>query len=145
MKKNPGASSMPTLIILKATAGDLRGREFAFDGPSHCVLGRSRSCGLPLPGDPTVSRQHCIIEIEPAGAWVQDLGSLNGTHLNGQRIGHRPPRQGDATMVQPPRQALQSGDELRVCANVFHVELRDTQPQVRKDNPSGTLALSFSS
>jgi pSer/pThr/pTyr-binding forkhead associated (FHA) protein len=114
---------MPTLMILKATAGDLRGQEFAINGPANCVLGRSRSCGLRLPGDPTVSRQHCVIEIGPGRAWVQDLGSLNGTHLNGDRIGVRDISNGDATMVAPPRRPLCHGDELRVCANIFQVEL----------------------
>lgn len=114
---------MNTLVILKATEGGLRGQEFAFSGPANCIMGRSRSCGLRLPDDPTVSRQHCLIEIESEGAWVQDLGSLNGTHINGSRIGHREPVHGDATMVQPARRELRDGDELRVCSNVFRVEL----------------------
>jgi len=77
-----------------------------------------------LPGDATVSRQHCLIELEDEGVWVQDLGSLNGTHVNGEKIGQRErERQTDATMVAPPRQELQDGDELRVCNNIFAVVL----------------------
>jgi serine/threonine-protein kinase len=135
---------MSTLLILKGTAGDLLGREFAIPSPAQCVVGRSRGCMLRLPGDATVSRQHCIIELEPDGVWVQDLGSLNGTLVNGEKIGQRDrDRSGDATMVQAPRRSLQTGDELRICSNIFRVELADTV-LVRNENDSerlGTLAL----
>jgi pSer/pThr/pTyr-binding forkhead associated (FHA) protein len=115
---------MSMLLILKATAGDLHGQEFALTGPAHCVLGRSRGCTLRLPGDATVSRQHCLIEVENDGAFIQDLGSLNGTLVNGEKIGQRArDHHDDSTMVQPPRHGLQAGDELRICNNVFRVEV----------------------
>jgi serine/threonine-protein kinase len=112
-------------MTLRALAGDLRGRELTFRGPASCVLGRSRGCRLRLPGDQTVSRQHCLIELDGESAWVQDLSSRNGTHLNGENIGRR--RQGsqlDATVALPERQELCDGDELRVCSHVFAVLLR---------------------
>lgn len=121
--------TMASLLILKALTGEQRGQEFAFALPTHCILGRSRSCMMRLAGDATVSRQHCLIEFDEHGAWVQDLGSLNGTHLNGERIGRRQVcSQEDATMVQPLRQPLHSGDELRVCNLVFAVELAEGEP-----------------
>src|SRR5262245_54515917 len=97
-----GMHDMSNIVILRATAGDLRGQQFAFEGPSYCTLGRSRSCTLRLPGDATVSRQHCLLEVDSERAWVQDLGSLNGTFINGEKIGQRDRTEGDQTMVQPP-------------------------------------------
>jgi pSer/pThr/pTyr-binding forkhead associated (FHA) protein len=129
---------MPNYVVLKGVAGDLRGRELALSSRSPCVVGRSRSCNVTLTGDPSVSRQHCLIEVDHSGAWVQDLGSLNGTHLNGERIGARPPRLDEATMIQPPRQPLRSGDELRVCNNVFHIEFHDRLPPFGPFASSGT-------
>jgi pSer/pThr/pTyr-binding forkhead associated (FHA) protein len=122
---------MTALLTLKAPAGDLLGQEFPITGPAHYVLGRSRSCTLRLPGDATVSRQHCLIEVEEEGIWIQDLGSLNGTLVNGEKIGQRE-RGGnsDATMVQPGRHGLRDGDEVRICNNAFKVELADT-PLIR--------------
>ena len=112
-------------LTLKAIGGELDGQEFTFRGPTYCVLGRSRTCTLRVPGDATVSRQHCVLELNSDGVWVQDLGSLNGTHINGEKIGQRERyRHGDATMVQPARQTLQDGDILRVCNNTFAVRLR---------------------
>ena len=115
---------MTTTLILEATAGDLQGRQFRFTQPSYCVLGRSRSCTLRLPGDATVSRQHCLLELDADGAWVQDLGSLNGTFVNGTRIGQPEARRdGDTTIEQPERRGLRDGDLLRICANVFAVRV----------------------
>src|SRR5262245_13422215 len=105
---------MTMTLILRGLTGDFRGQQFALTGPAHCVLGRSRSCSLRLPTDATVSRQHCLIELDAKGVWVQDLGSMNGTHVNGEKIGQREPSRGDdQTAIQPGRHELQDGDELR--------------------------------
>ena len=115
---------MATMLILRVLTGHLRGQEITLRGPAYCVLGRSRSCQVQLPDDVTVSRQHCLIELEGESAWAQDLGSLNGTHINGEKIGQRRQECGvDATMVASLRQELQDGDELRVCNHVFAVLL----------------------
>ncbi len=54
-------------------------------GPAGVTLGRSRNCDVVL-DDPNVSREHA--EIRPrGGSWVlSDLGSTNGSSLNGRRI-----------------------------------------------------------
>jgi pSer/pThr/pTyr-binding forkhead associated (FHA) protein len=60
---------------------------------------------------------------------VRDLGSRNGTHLNGQKIGQRQQNlPADATVATQVRQELQDGDELRVCNHVFAVLLSDRPP-----------------
>jgi len=114
---------MNNLLTLKAVAGDLRGQEFVFATPVRCILGRSRSSSLRLPFDPTVSRQHCLLESDGDGIWAQDLCSLNGTHVNGAKIGTRPQGNAEATVPEAGRYLLRDGDELRVCGNVFRVEL----------------------
>jgi pSer/pThr/pTyr-binding forkhead associated (FHA) protein len=119
---------MPNTLVLRALTGDLRGQEFAVPDSSHYIMGRSRSCSLRLTGDATVSRQHCLIEVDPRGVWVQDLGSLNGTLINGTNISRNNVSRDGATCVQSPRQELHDGDELRVCNNVFAVCLRETAP-----------------
>ena len=54
------------------------------DGPV-LSLGRSHECDITL-DDPSVSRRHAEIRQEPDGLWVVDLGSTNGTEVNGRRI-----------------------------------------------------------
>ena len=117
---------MPNTLILRALTGDLRGQEFAVPESAHYIIGRSRSCSLRLTGDATVSRQHCLLERDARGVWVQDLGSLNGTLINGTPIarGNVPVANG-ATYVQSPRQELHDGDELRICNTAFAVCVRE--------------------
>ena len=50
------------------------------------VIGRSRSCGLPVPAG-TASRRHAEVRFEHDQFVVQDLGSTNGTFVNGERVG----------------------------------------------------------
>jgi hypothetical protein len=54
-------------------------------GPAGVTLGRSRQCDIVL-SDPNVSRQHA--EVRPrGGSWVLiDLGSTNGSRINGRRV-----------------------------------------------------------
>jgi len=72
-----------------------------------------------------------MIELDKVGVWVQDLGSLNGTLINGERIGQRIEHsEDDATLVQSSRQLLNDGDELRICNNIFAVVLTDSEVPV---------------
>jgi FhaA, N-terminal domain/FHA domain len=77
-------------------------------GPAGATLGRSRQCDVVL-SDPNVSRQHA--EIRPrGGSWVlSDLGSTNGSSLNGRRI--------DGPEVIKP------GDEIELGTSVITFEL----------------------
>ncbi|HUO75199.1 MAG TPA: DUF3662 and FHA domain-containing protein [Solirubrobacteraceae bacterium] len=77
-------------------------------GPAGVTLGRSRQCDVVL-DDPNVSRQHA--EIRPrGGSWVlSDLGSTNGSCLNGRRI--------DGPEVIKP------GDEIELGTSVIRFEL----------------------
>ena len=49
------------------------------------VLGRALSSDLPVL-DPTVSRRHAELTIEPTSVLLKDLGSSNGTFVNGNRV-----------------------------------------------------------
>jgi hypothetical protein len=77
-------------------------------GPTGATLGRSRQCDVVL-NDPNVSRQHA--EIRPrGGSWVlSDLGSTNGSCLNGRRI--------DSPEV------LKRGDEIELGTSALTFEL----------------------
>lgn len=52
---------------------------------SKLLIGRAEECDVrPLSED--VSRRHCAVHVGPADVWVEDLGSRNGTFVNGVRI-----------------------------------------------------------
>jgi Protein of unknown function (DUF3662)/FHA domain len=77
-------------------------------GPSGVTLGRSRQCDVVL-DDPNVSRQHA--EIRPrGGSWVlTDLGSTNGSRLNGQAV--------------EGSEVVRSGDEIELGATTLRFEV----------------------
>jgi hypothetical protein len=60
----------------------------------HAVIGRSRECEIRL-SDLNVSRKHAEIREEGGGFVLVDLGSTNGTLLNGRRIDREPLSDGD--------------------------------------------------
>jgi pSer/pThr/pTyr-binding forkhead associated (FHA) protein len=64
------------------------------------TVGKSADNDVPLPDDPTASHLHAVLERFPAGWCVADLGSSNGTWLNGARIWSS--------------QRLRHGDEIRI-------------------------------
>ena len=50
------------------------------------IIGRARTCDLPLSGERAVSRQHAMIR-QAQGVWyIQDMNSRVGTYVNGRRI-----------------------------------------------------------
>jgi len=79
---------MPTKVTLTVSKGNLKGKEFSFEEKESLIIGRQEDCSIVLP-ESTVSRYHCLIDIAPPSVMVRDFGSLNGTYLNGEKIGQR--------------------------------------------------------
>lgn len=72
---------------LVIATGQEAGREFVFDQGS-VVIGRTAECDIVL-YDAGVSRRHARIVEEPQGLFIEDLGSSNGTKVNGVAIEKR--------------------------------------------------------
>src|SRR5688572_26382944 len=100
------------LIDVGSTQGSVR--EIPLSGDEFLV-GRGEDCDLCL-YDPGVSRHHCLIRLRGDEATVTDLGSSNGTFVNGTRL--------------ISQLALRTGDELRVGPCQFIVDLGD-DPEFR--------------
>jgi serine/threonine-protein kinase len=73
-------------VNLKVTAGPYKGRIFSFAQHDTFLIGRSPEAHLCLPDDRFFSRHHCLLEMNPPHSFLRDLGSTNGTFLNGQRV-----------------------------------------------------------
>ena len=69
---------------LECTAGPVAGRKFELTG-DEVEIGRAVKSAIAIP-DPTVSRSHLLLRKSAAGWTARDLGSGNGTVLNGERI-----------------------------------------------------------
>jgi pSer/pThr/pTyr-binding forkhead associated (FHA) protein len=66
-------------------AGRRDSRRVILDG-ERIAIGRSDANDIVLGDDPSVSRAHALLEHLPAGWAIRDLGSHNGTQVNGHRI-----------------------------------------------------------
>ena len=74
-------------IILTVVSGPHSGQTFAFDQHDHFFVGRSKSAQFRLPEkDPYFSRMHFMVEMNPPACRLLDLGSRNGTHVNGKIV-----------------------------------------------------------
>jgi pSer/pThr/pTyr-binding forkhead associated (FHA) protein len=93
------------MTVLVVTEGPLAGRRVDLDG--ELVIGRE-DAGLTI-DDEELSRRHAILRALPDGVEIEDLGSRNGTFVNGRRI--------DAAT------RLAGGDSLKLGRSVFAVEL----------------------
>jgi DNA-binding NtrC family response regulator len=102
----PGASEAPG-FALRVLAGPDQGRTLALGGPLRVLVGQSATCELRV-SDPHVSRRHLAIEPVSGRLRVVDLGSLNGTHVNGVRI--------ESVLAS-------AGDEIALGSTVLTVEL----------------------
>ena len=70
-------------VTLRVIAGPQTGRFFTFDQHETFMIGRSEDSQFCLPQDRFFSRHHCILEIAPPQCFLRDLGSTNGTFVNG--------------------------------------------------------------
>lgn len=87
-----GADETLNVFVLRTIKGmPLEGR-FAILGTMR--VGRSRECDIFLV-DPSVSRNHALLEVHGETVVVRDAGSTNGTFVNGERVQLRTLRAGD--------------------------------------------------
>ena len=75
-------------ITIEITEGVQAGQKYEYTEANRVFIGRQDDCGIVLP-EKTVSRYHCIMSINPPAVRLQDFGSLNGTFINGKKIGQR--------------------------------------------------------
>jgi pSer/pThr/pTyr-binding forkhead associated (FHA) protein len=80
----------PLTVTLTMANGPLVGQEYEFREPAVYVLGRAAECYPRLPDElpyKDISRHHCLPSINLPEVRVLDLGSTNGTFVNGAKVG----------------------------------------------------------
>lgn len=87
-------------IKLSVVVGLPRGKEFIFEAHDVFLAGRSHRCHLQADErDKAFSRVHFLIEINPPLCRLVDLGSRNGTMVNGRKVGQVDLRNGDQIQI----------------------------------------------
>ena len=85
------------LVVVKSLDLD-EGSDFVLNS-AQITVGRGGQNDVALPNDEYASARHARFEPRRDGVWVQDLGSTNGTYLNGARL-ERPRRLSDGDVVR---------------------------------------------
>lgn len=89
------------------------------------TVGRRSSNDIILTGDPYVSGAHAEIVIDNLGIWLVDVGSTNGTMLNGSKISAN------------SRMALNNGDEITFGQSAMKFEIIEKQPVEDEQSAAG--------
>ena len=105
-------------VILEAISGPLAGRKFEVPAASLLRFGRTAKADCALPEDSFLSSLHFALGSDETGWFIRDLGSSNGTFLNGAKV---------------DQCKLADGDEVRDGDTTFVVHLADAGPEVKAD------------
>jgi len=98
---------IPSGASVRVLKGFYEGLEVPLDR-DWLVIGRGRTADLVI-AEPTISRAHAAIGWDAEGFFMQDLGSTNGTKVNGQRS---------------PLARLKDGDDLQLGRLQLRITLR---------------------
>jgi eukaryotic-like serine/threonine-protein kinase len=82
-------------VVLEVFAGPHAPARFEFSRHQTFLVGRASAAHLRLPADRAFSRHHFLLECQPPRCWLRDLGSRNGTLVNGTRVKEALLRDGD--------------------------------------------------
>jgi len=96
-------------VILEIISGSTAGRKVRLDAGQELRVGRTEWADLAVPQDRLMSGVHFALQADPSGCYLTDLGSSNGTQLNGQPVSARAP--------------LQHGDEILAGETQFAVHI----------------------
>ena len=120
---------MSAKVTLTITQGKLKGEQFTFGSRTTCIIGRSPDCNLKIPNDrdhSTISRYHCLLDINPPAIRVRDFGSRNGTEVNGKCIGKRGENQtaSEGKKLELSEYDLRDGDVIKLGNTAFQVSVK---------------------
>jgi pSer/pThr/pTyr-binding forkhead associated (FHA) protein len=83
-------------------------RGTAFATTDEITIGRAATCAIGMPDDSFVSQLHARVYLDSGSTMIEDLGSTNGTYLNGKRL------------IAPER--ITKGDRVQIGSTVFEGE-----------------------
>ena len=85
--------------VLRVTSGPYEGQEYLVGRNGTYVVGRSSRVPFSMPHNLALSREHFQVENFPPVCHLVDLGSTNGTKVNGRDIQSAPLSDGDRITV----------------------------------------------
>ena len=116
-------------------------RDFPLSEPES-ILGRRQDCHLRIPTK-DVSRQHCAVLIQNETVTAKDLGSSNGTFVNGKRIAEAELAAGDRLRLGPVTFVVQiDGEPAEIKPEDVGPLVTDAEPSLAAEDDAETFDLS---
>ena len=103
------AKKIGLLVVVKSPALDERS-EVPLDA-EPLTIGREGPNDVPLPGDTFASAEHARFEARGDGVWLEDVGSTNGTYVNGVKLKRPRNASSPVTLSKSAKRILGSSDE----------------------------------
>lgn len=94
----PGAARAGRAFALRFISGKYQGGEFPLPAEGEIVVGRSSELDMVLVED-MVSRRHAKMTVSGDEIFIQDLGSTNGTFVNGEKVKRARLQEGDRILI----------------------------------------------
>lgn len=115
----PKAAPVPSIrpaggrsFVLRFISGKYQGGEFPIVTDKPIIVGRSSDLDMVLVED-MVSRKHARISMQQDQIWIEDLGSTNGTFVNGEKIKRARLKEGDRVLIGTSILKVIAGDGAR--------------------------------
>ena len=151
--------SAPRLLALRFISGKYQGGEFPLGDHQEIIVGRSSDLDMVLVED-MVSRRHARIACTDQQIVIEDLGSTNGTFVNGEKIKRTTLKEGDRVLIgtsilkvvstdpgAPParrrmdEQSLRSGQTRSMSGSIDEIPLPDLLQLFGTSKKSGVLVV----
>jgi pSer/pThr/pTyr-binding forkhead associated (FHA) protein len=113
---SPPPSRNARAYALRFISGKYQGGEFPLPEEGDIVIGRSSELDMVLVED-MVSRRHAKITVTDGQIFIQDLGSTNGTFVNGEKV---------------KRARIEEGDRVLVGTSIIKLVASETAPDVEE-------------
>ncbi|MEY4545666.1 MAG: hypothetical protein RL685_1861 [Pseudomonadota bacterium] len=151
-------------LALRFISGKYQGGEFPLEENREVIVGRSSDLDMVLVEE-MVSRRHARIQLVGGSVNIDDLGSTNGTFVNGERVTHAELQEGDRVLIgsnilkvvstdgqSPPSElgeqqvhirpnARATGSDARMSGNLEEIPLPDLLQLFGSSRKTGTLVV----
>jgi pSer/pThr/pTyr-binding forkhead associated (FHA) protein len=150
-------------LALRFISGKYQGGEFPLEEQREIIVGRSSDLDMVLVEE-MVSRRHARIQLVGGSVNIDDLGSTNGTFVNGERVTHAELQEGDRVLigsnilkvvstdgsmplgepmdaVQINRGSRSTGSDARMSGNLEEIPLPDLLQLFGSSRKTGTLTV----
>jgi len=127
----------PRAYVLRFISGKYQGGEFPIAPEKSVLIGRSSDLEMVLVED-MVSRKHARLSVQGEQIWIEDLGSTNGTFVNGEKIKRTRLKEGDRVLIGTSILKLMASDAPR--DNVDAKRELENVAQARRTSQQRTMS-----